>query len=224
MSENPFAQAAGNAETPPPVATAGPKPPPGALQVISILCLILGVLGLISSCGGGLVFGFQSFFFQMIENAPLNNQNEFQKLNFKAATNSAVMIPNVLLLLFNFVVAPMLLLGGINTLRKKEAGRRMLRRGLLLGMIYNALKAVLGVVGQLIVMNSLAQAIDNYDGPGDQDEISMMFEMTQVFGIGGAVFAGLISLALLGFYFWARNYLNKPDVIDYFDAFNQTNA
>ena len=220
MSENPFASPTESTEFGQPVKPAVvSKHPPGALQIIAILCLILGILGLLTSCATGIGLAFQGFAMEIFENSPASAQNEVQKLNLKAAMSPVPLIGNGILAALNLGIASMLIIGGIGVLQKKESGRNMLRFGTLLAIVYNVLKMILAVVGQLIVNSNLGAAIDAYEGPVDKEEMQTLFEMTKLLGIGGAVFAAVICLALIGFYFWARGYLNREEVVNYIASF-----
>lgn len=225
MSENPFAGSSEeNRYAPPVTANVVTQPAPGALQVIAILCLILGLLGLFNSCAGGAGLVFMSSIKGFFENAPATAENEFQKINMTAATSTAVLIPSIILVIFNFIVAPILFVGSINVLRKKEAGRRLLRTGLLLAIVYSILKAILTIVTQLMTFNAMAAGIEAYEGPIQKEKMETVYQMTKVFGIGGAIVTAVFGLVLIGFYFWARGYLNRESVVKYFESFEKASA
>lgn len=223
MTDNPFAASGDDPRYAPPVsASVVPQHAPGALQVIAILCLILGLLGLLNCCAGGGGLAFMPVIKGFLDQAPATADNEFQKINLDAATSTAVLIPSIALLVFNLVVAPMLVIGSIGVLRKKESGRSMLRLGLLMAIVYNLLKAVLSVVAQLLNFNAVSARIDAYEGPVEKEKIEAVFEMTKIFGLGGAIVAAIFALALIGFYFWSRGYLNREEVIKYFASFEKS--
>lgn len=220
MSDNPFAASGEDPRYAPPVsASVVPQPAPGALQVIAILCLILGLLGLFNSCAGGGGLALISVIKGFLDQAPVTAENEFQKINLDAAMSPAVLIPSIVLLIFNFVVSPILVIGSIGVLQKKESGRKLLRLGLMLAIVYNILKAVLSIVAQLMTLNAAAAGIDAYEGPVEKEKLEGVLEMTKILGLGGAIVAAIFAVALIGFYFWSRGYLNRQDVIKYFASF-----
>ena len=222
MSDNPFAtpdpgmpSPAGGTYNP------GNQQKPGSLQAIVVICLILGILSLMGSCFGGISVGASSmlsdFVEKSLEAAPDDDPGAvFQRLNLQAA-NSISML-SLISVVLNFLVALPMVIGAIGCLRTSESGRKMLRLAMLLACINCILYLIISVVSQIMMSGKLNELINNYDGPAPKEGIEQMAQIAGYAGIGGAVFGALIAIGFAIFYFWGHNYLNKPEVVNYFAA------
>lgn len=223
MSDNPF-KSQPSEPTPQTVpATEIPAPPrsaPGALTPILIICLILGIFGLLGSCGSGVVVVFQSVFADFIADVPGRVEDkEFQRLNF--SVQKKMMVPGLVLAAINLVIATMLVIGSIGGLRRKDSGRSLLSTAILAAIVYGILKIVVTIYSYFVTMSGLSEAVANYEGEADPAVLTSLLQFGKLGGIIGTVFAVVFALAILGFYIWARSYLNKSQVVEYFTGANR---
>lgn len=217
MSDNPFAMPPepGNQGFSLDVGKSTPQSAPGALMVILIFCLILGILGLLGTCATGAVIGMQSTFEKMIMEGPGPiEQKEFQRLNM--AVSKKAMMPGLILAGVNLIIATMLVVGSIGALRGKETGRSLLSTALLAAIVYSVLKIIVTIYSYFVTMSGLQAAVDNYQGEADPAMLAQQMQFGKIGGIVGAVFGVVIALAILVFYLWARGYINKDKVVSYF--------
>ena len=217
MSDNPFSTPQGSGIQGSPMNPAGTVPPsvPGALTVILIFCLILGIMGLLGTCATGVYLAFQSSLEKMIVEGPgAIEQKEFQRLNL--AVSKKAMMPGLVLSFVNLIVAAMLIIGSVGALRGKESGRGLLRIALLAAIFYGILKIIAAVYSYFVTISGLEDAVANYQGEADPAALETMLQFGKIGGIIGLVMGIIIPLAILGFYVWARGYLNKDQVVKYF--------
>ena len=114
MSDNPFASVP-NKPVHQAAAVAVPPKPPGALTLILVCCLILGILGLSGSCFSGIGFAFQSTFEKLaVEGAVSESQRELQKITMAAAKQGLVF--GIALAGVNLIVGALLVIGSIGGL------------------------------------------------------------------------------------------------------------
>jgi hypothetical protein len=215
MSDNPFANSPQQKEGMPAPGQqfVPPQQPPGALTAISVISLILGILGLLGACGAGFGVAMQGFAGSMLDSLPPGPDVEFQKLNIEAA--SGTLIPSAILGVLGLIVGAILTIGSIGCLRRKESGRTLLRTGFIIAIIYCFLKIAISTFAQMQAMGKLNELVAAYEGEG-KEQLETMIGMAQGFSYGGMIFAALVSLVFAVFYFWARGYLNKEQVISYF--------
>jgi uncharacterized BrkB/YihY/UPF0761 family membrane protein len=221
MSDNPFASSPKPEEGMPAPGQqfVPPQQAPGALTAISVICLILGVLGLLGSCTtiGGLIaqgFGvdFNQFVQEMSGQEPDETQKKLQELT--AAANNKMVIPGIVLTVLRLIVALLLTLGSIFCLRRKEKGRTTLRKGLLSAIFYCVLYIGFSIYSTMSVLGFIKQGFEEF--AGDQQNLEQILPIITWSAIGLLVFFCLFYLVLMAFYFWARGYLNKEQVISYF--------
>lgn len=221
MSDNPFKSQPDEPVHVAVPATTGPAPPPsapGALTPILVFCLIFGIFGLIGTCMGGVGLASMSVvegFLDSVPNVP-EEQKEFNKINM--AAQRGAMVPGIVLMLINLVLATTLIMGSIGCFKRKEASRAFLRTALLAAVVYSVLKIVVTIYSAISANSAINTAIENLkDDPMYQD-ILTQHTSTQIFTTIGMVVSMVIAVAMLGFYLWSRSYLNKTSVIEHFAA------
>lgn len=217
MSDNPFASPADPSNVVPnnPQLSNIPTPAPGALTVICILCLILGLLGFVGSCFGVVMLAFQSMIMDsLLGNVPSSPDMEFQKMNL--AAQDGFRIPNMILMGINLIVGSILFIGSIGCLQRKESFRNILRTGLLAAIVYSVLKMILAVVAGLSTPGAMRAELEKLPKDADFATIEGLVTMTAMFTWIGIAFAVVLGLALAGFYVWSRSYLNRPEIVKHF--------
>ena len=223
MSDNPFKS---QSDEPSPFATpvspvspgaASPQSAPGALTPILVFCLILGIFGLIGTCLGGAGLAMMSASEQLFENVPMpEEQKEFNKLNIAAQKGS--LVPNIVLLVINLCIAPMLIIGTIGCFKRKEASRVFLRLALLAAIIYSVLKIVGTIYAYFNANAALTASIEKLKDSPMYDGLKSQQDASQLITVGSIVFSIVLAVAILGFYLWARSYLNRDNVVKHFAA------
>ena len=215
MSNNPF-------DTPPVEANVGSpgnatQALPGPAMAISIICLILGILGLFGTCFQGLALAFQSAlieFTESVQQPPA--QREFNRMNL--AANESMQIPGVILMVINLFVAVLLLTGSIGCLKRKSGGRSMLRLGLLAAIFYCLLRLILLIVSYFVATGSVAKQFSEYQGDVPIEDLQLMVNAGSIGAIVGCIFGCIFTLALAIFYFWARGYMGKSELDSHFTS------
>ena len=193
---------------------------PGGLTVVGVMCIVGGIVGLM----GGL-FGIVSLFFgaaMASAFAPTGPQQQVQQeMNSKIQeVTSALMIPNVLIILGTIGVCGCLLIGGIGVFGKRPRGRTLLLKVFLIAMILECFRIALYVFTQLEMLPIMEEYMPKMmsqagnSGPSGPAIGTMMRVMTLI-GLGLWVAWGL---AKIGLYAWGRSYLKKPLVINYYNA------
>lgn len=182
------------------------SPTPVGLTVLFILCIILGGLGFVGSCAGGVMFAFQQQFqAATLKNAPPDQVEMQKKINESQAD---FLIANIALLASNLIIAPLILCGGIAGLMRKPWARSLLRNALIAAATFITIRMGLGVVAQLSMLNVIA------DAAGDASTAAIM----QASFVAGIIFGLVFFLAQLGFYIWGIIYLNKPHIKAHFQG------
>ena len=190
---------------------------PGPAMAISIICLILGIVGLFSTCSQGLVLSFQSALIEFSESVPQQpGQKEFNHMNL--AANQSMQIPGIVLMVVNLFVAGLLIAGSIGCLKRKSSGRSLLRLGLLAAIFFLLLRLVFLVISYFVVKGSMAKQISEYQGEVPIENIQPFVNAGSVGTIVGCIFGCVFTLGLAVFYFWARSYMGKPRLDSHFTS------
>ena len=208
MSDNPFASPDPNTQGSKPIAV---KKAPGGLTAILIICLVLGILGLLGSCFAGAMLAIQPQLNQMQQaggpqQAVQKNMEEIQKQQ---------LIPNIIINGLNFVVAPLLILGSIGGLNRKSWAAKVLNIGLILAVFFTVFKTVMTVIMQLAAMEPMQEMMQQQMENNAQNVAEFASGIMQVSIYIGIGFAVIWAIVLLGFYIWAWTYLRKDNVRQY---------
>ena len=186
---------------------------PTGIAVLGVLCTIAGLLALLSSMGGlvNLLFG-QQFAAMFTQNGPFAEAQA--EMNEKmAAVLAKYLIPNLLIAVAGLVLGGFFLTGGVAVLLGKAWSRTLLRRTLLLAIVYEIFRTVIYGFTQFEVMPITQGYMEQVAGGGDGE---MIAQMSSVMMIVGFVFWGLWTLAKLALMAWGRSYLGKPHLDSYF--------
>jgi ABC-type dipeptide/oligopeptide/nickel transport system permease component len=207
MSDNPFA-------TPPNVESAKPvalKKTPGALTAILIICLVLGILGFLGSCMTGAMLGAQGRLNQLQQGGGARQQAIQQKME---DIQKQQFWPTLLVAAGNFIVAPLLAVGAIGGLNRKNWSHKILSIALILAVANTVFKTVMTVISQMAVMGPMQEMMEGQ--MGNQQGAEFAEGVMQISMIVGIAFAAIWALMLIGFYAWAWTYLQKEHVKQYY--------
>lgn len=194
---------------------------PGAMMAIAIICLILGILGLSSSCMSGVFLAAQPALENMIENIPddmpdAEETKEISRMGFRA--QDSMFIPSIVLTIIGLIVALMLIVGSIGALRGKLSGRDTLNLALLAAIFYSFLKIGIGVYAQIASTAFINDAIENYQGDANKERLQEMMAQNSLQSlIGPAIIIGL-GVGLLIFYIWAKLYIKSEKVTAHYEG------
>jgi hypothetical protein len=213
MSDNPFAA---------PNPSEGKSPQtrgkaPGALTAILVICLIMGIMGLLGSCMGGVALGVQNSL--QLQGANMGDPAQQAIQEKMQEMQSQQFIPNVIMIGLNFIVAPLLIIGAIGCLSRKAWGHGLLVKGLLVAVFYVVVKTVLTIVIQVATMGSVGEVMQEamaQQGGAPPQAAEMMGGAMKIGMVVAIVFAVGWALLQLGFYIWSWTYLRKDEVQRYF--------
>lgn len=214
MTDNPFA-------SPQPVSGDYSLPSkqkaPGALMAILIICLVLGILGLMGSCFGGVALAFQTQINELQANNPDPIAKKMQA-ELKEVQQQQF-IPNLIMIGLNFIVAPLLITGAIGGLNRKTWGYKFLNVGLILAVFYVVVRAVLTIIIQLATMGPVTkvmqEGIQKQGGANAAQGAEFAGNLMQV-GIYAVIAVSVLwALLQLGFYIWSWTYLRKDQTRSY---------
>ena len=214
MSENPY-----QAPVPPPKAGTGgldANGTPRTLKTICILCIILGALGFFMSVlgVGSLLFQEQLTAFQMTMAHP-----EQQEMQAKMAeAQASFFIPNMLLVLCNLVIGPMLLIGGISVLSRKIWGPKILSFALISAAIFILVRMLIYSFLQVQAFSIMKEMMTGQiQGGPEAGTMETIMVASMYFGVAVSV---AIALAFAAFYFWSWRYLKKDACQQYLSTFS----
>jgi hypothetical protein len=223
MSDNPFQSQPSEPTQPAPqavLATAVPATPPsapGALTPVLVFCLIFGIFGLIGTCFSGFGVGMIFASEQLFDGIPMpEEQRVFNKISLNA--QKGAIIPGIVLMAINLIIATMLIMGAIGCFKRKESSRVFLRMAILAAIIYSVLKIVVTIFTNLSANTAINNAIDKLKNDPMYEGIKAQYTNTQIVSTIVIVVTMVLAVAMLGFYLWARFYLNKSEVVEHFAA------
>ena len=208
MSQNPY-----QSNPTLPQATSVPQQKPGGLTAIAVICLILGSLGALMA-----LFGIAMLFLQ-------GSMNQFQAAQpggpppeFFAemdALQASQFIPTLIVNGCNVLIGSLLAIGSIGVLGTKEWGRSLLRNALLAAIFFVIVRGIYTMWMQYSSMSAMSNMMSS------AGENAAAVEMGMQIGIFiGIAFTVIWGAALIVFYIWSWNYLNKPPVRALFGATN----
>lgn len=206
MTENPFATPASTSDLGKPNMYGGGKPSNGVLMAVLIICLVIGTLGFLGSLFGGAALVAQETFLKDLQTTadPMTKQmQEIQSQQF---------IPNLIMVVANLIVAPLLAAGALGGLLKKPWGHWILRKALLLASGFVVLRTIISSIVQVMVMGNMKDMMQAsmQQSQNTQQGAAMM---ENIFGISMAIaiaFGVMWSVAQITFYIWSWYYLDKP--------------
>ncbi|MFK7768933.1 MAG: hypothetical protein AB8B55_17055 [Mariniblastus sp.] len=216
MTDNPFVAPASGGKPGGQPAGVAAMPVPGAVMPICIICLLLGLVGFLGACAQGVLIPFQASLETMVDQMPggTMEQRVFQRMNMDA--QKLVLIPYIVLLVVNLFVGAALFIASILGLQRKEGGRKLLSFALVAAIFYGLLKIGVTIYGYLTTTSAMASSVDHYVGEAPVDKLQQLFQLTKMFAAIGVGVGCVMAVALIAFYVWARIYMNKPHVVEYF--------
>ena len=212
---------------------ADPGPPPigrtGWLTVLCVLCIVLGALGIFNSLLGtvGAVAGnaMQKAFQPTIKTGGMPQDMQDAQEKFQEDLNAVQMKyfwATVPALAVRFVVALLLLIGGIRSLSLVDAGRKMLLVGCGAAIVFELAHSILQSVVSMDMMTAvnsyvlqLTETMPQNNGP---DMSRVLPTIVRASVIASLVFAYVIALAKIALYIFGLIYLRKPQIIARFNA------
>ncbi len=190
---------------------------PTPATVLAVVGAILGILGLLSSLAGLL----NTFFSRQLASM-FNQGGPFQdaqtEMNEKmAAVLANYFIPNLLLSIAGIVLFVLLVSGAVGLLTGKAWSRNLLRRVLLLLIIYEVIRLVAYGLMQMEIMPITREYMERIadadtNSPGGQF-VSKISGIMMVVGV--VMWSGWFSIKI-AMMIWARRYLGKNHLDEYF--------
>jgi hypothetical protein len=202
---------------------------PKLLPALVIVCLVLGVLGLMNSIVGAigaaggqqLQKAFQPQFPSDVPSGLQKAQDELQADINEVQTKH--WIGMVISLAFRFLSALLLVVGGVKALGKKESGRKLLLAACAVALVFELGHAIL----QTLVTTEMMTAFNGYM----ENVIGSMPDRKNTEGVKNfmrtlpaimiyAILGGTFVMMLLkaGVYLFGLIYLNKPKIKEQFKA------
>lgn len=196
---------------------------PGAVTAVSVLAIVLGVLGLLTVCGGGVGLIANTALQGMMTVPP--NATPMQKAQIEL--NQEIMgltqryLPLTLVFLgAQLVLAPMLIYGGVKTLRMDHAGRRFLIYTFLALIAFEVIRTAFQFYLQLQMLplyDEMAMRVAREGGGTGEDEMILRFTKgATMFGLVAALVWPAVKIVL---YALSSRYLALPKTIEAFDRF-----
>jgi hypothetical protein len=174
-----------------------PPERPGYVTAICVVYIILGGLGIVTSCLGiiGVVFVL----------AMQNNAEVRDAMAAQGQADPLAMLVNGIFIVMNLFVAATLVLYAIFGLQNKESGRKGL---VMISVVAGGFVLLRMIVGSLVVF-ILPAAL-----PPGMDETER--QLAQGIQIGSVVVGVVIALALAGFYFFNASYMKRENIVNFF--------
>lgn len=184
---------------------------PGALTAIAVICLILGIFGIMNFCGSILAVVMQMLASNVVDSIPSTDPNmEFQKENL--AANQVLIIPMGILGLFNLGVAAGLITGAIGTFSLKQKLHGIFKTSLSVAIVYCFFKLAFQMYSTWVQYSATRKMFDNPSFQDDPQAVEVASNMMGIFMGVGVLFSVLWCLGLAGFYFWSSSYISKPEI------------
>jgi hypothetical protein len=207
-----------------PVEAAPPGTRPGWLTTLCVLAIVLGVLGIGNSIlsvagaigGKALQSAFRTSTSSSTPNELEKAQQDFQA-NIQAVQDKYfwVIMPALGL---RFIVAVLLVVGGIRALGLKEGGRQLLVAACAVAATLELGQGILQTIinmEMMTVVHSFEEGLINaLPKQGNVEPNTMRFIQTviRVAIVGGMVFNYLLALLKIGFYLFGLNYLRRDGI------------
>jgi hypothetical protein len=224
MSTNPFSDQ--NKPQPPlnpydPSTFVMPPKKPGVLTAIGVMGVVLGVLGVMSSCMAVAALPFQS----QLQTAFSQPSSKDPALRIQAEMNSAMaqvqqdyFAVSMTLSVLNLALSAWLLAGGIMVLRTRRAGRPLMIYALLTVIAFEVLRTVFGVIIQLEMMpitTDFADRLGREAAPNSP--MASMGPMMKGAAIFGMVLGLIWPLGKIIMYALSARYLASKPIVEYFE-------
>lgn len=196
---------------------------PGWLTALCVICIVLGVLGLMNGILGlgATIFGKQ---LQQVMNPAASRQQmpaDLQKLQQKledetAAIQEQFFLPSLIAVVFKLAVSLLLVAGGLGSLRLTEQGRTLLILGCLIAILFELGASVLQSVvymETLTVYNQLINGfVDELQRQNGAAAGQAFLWFMQLILYAGMVVFFIIQLVKVAFFTWGALYLRRPAI------------
>lgn len=180
---------------------------PGALTAICVLAIILGSLGLLFACfgvGGLLLQDQLSELGATGRQSPSDKQLEEIQKTINEVQKKYTTV-NLAVTVVHFPVAILLIVGGIQALKLRAGGRKMLFAALIGALVFEVARGVVTAIVQVATIGAANVEIRKLSGGNS----AAMFQTIMYLTIGCT---GALLLAKLILYGWAATYVNKPSI------------
>jgi hypothetical protein len=195
---------------------------PGKLTTLCVLCIVLGALGMMNSlfgavgAAGGRVLqaAIQPKTSPGMPPGMQEAQNKFQEDLYTVQVKYLwAIVPG---LIFRFVAALLLLIGGIRSLSLREPGRKLLLIACSVALVFELCNSILQSVISLDTMTAVNSYVESLmaalpqNGPAEVGAIVPAIVRGSI--VGGMVITYLIALAKMGLYLFGLIYLQKKHI------------
>lgn len=229
MTANPWADA--NPYQPPPITNSGldgsPQPLPGMLVALAIIGLVLGGLGLMASVTGviGAIAGpaLQKMMSGLANVPGEAGEAQARMMSDQAAIMERYMIVNLVAGMIGLALSIGLLTGSIQTLRRKEVGRKVLVWACLGAMFFEVARAIPNTLMQLelgaVMEKSMSKMVQSpAPNQRQQQAGAMASSMAQAAMVVGLVIAFVMMVVKLAYYIITTVYLRSPRIRAFFPS------
>lgn len=188
---------------------------PLGVTVVMVLCIIMGVGGLFSGCFATVGLAFGEIFSAMAGAAPDNPQMQLQAR--LQETNRQMMIPNIIMAILGVVLSGCFLAGGLGLLKAKPWTLKLIRRTMLVAIVFECVRAGTVVWMQMkngpIMEKFYREMAEKNQGPD-------MSEMMVFFMWGGIAAWGMWAIIKIGLMIWGRIHLGGESAEKYIAQMN----
>lgn len=222
MSSNPFSDPQTNPYAAQPAGAYGPVKP-GALTAVCVIAIVLGIMGTLAVCIGGVGLAANSAMQGMITVSP--NATPFDKAQVELqqemmSINTRHLPAVIVLLVAQLAVSPLLIAGGVKALRMQHSGRRLLIYAFVAVIIFEVVRTAFQLYLQMQMLplyDEMAMRLAREGGNTPQVEIfQRVGKGAAMAGVVFMIFWGAVKLVLYGL---SARYLGLPKTIEVYDQF-----
>lgn len=180
------------------------------LTAILIVCLILGATGLLGSLIGIAGLAVQTYVAEFQSGATDPNAVKIQEIQ------ESQVVPNLILMVLNLFVAPLLLTGSIAGLMRKKWAPRLLRIGLISAVVFVSIRSVVTAILQYSAIGAMRSIVEQQTANSAREAalVNGFMSAGMIIGIAYAIFFAILFIV---FYLWAWTYMNSDKVRRHFD-------
>jgi hypothetical protein len=228
MSSNPFADPYANPQSKPGPYDMPNLPPkkPGALTAVGVVGIVMGILGLGAACLVLVGLPLQAQMQGTFNPVPPPNAPPVMRLQYEMnvemqAIQDRYMVPNMVFGGLHLLLAAGMIIGGILVLKTNPAGRTLLMYTLLAVIVFELVRAAVGLMAQLEIMPITTMYMERImreaGGPGGNNATAQMFaRIMKGATIFGMVMALMWPLAKIIIYGISARYLASDQVVALF--------
>ena len=188
---------------------------PTGLTVIAVICLLAGIVGVLSGVFGlvGMLLG-DTFANAFQTAGPAQELQQKMNADIQAITRKYYWL-SLPLTLAGIVIGGCMTLGGIGVLARKSWSRVFLSRVFLAGVVMELISAVYYAVSQWemgpVMREHMSKIAESNGSPGGET----MGQLMQFFSILGIIFLGVWTVVKVVLMLWGRAYLHRPETKAY---------